>query len=453
MNLGILSLLVPALGAVPEPPLPPAPVLYVKVLAPEGARVTFHPGSPLERGFDAPVTVALRPGYRYRLRLDEPAAADGRAFFPTLEVRGSLHPPPGMNIADYPVPVVITAEDLRRARAGGMVSKVLYLEDPRQAVPLPTEADDPIEFPANSEGEAVHEARLRGRLVLIFRVGEKEYTPEELAPKAIDGTILFPGEPALAPPAAPPHFQAHVYPPFDPIAGPLPTPEECLHDGGDIGQRLGIGVGGRLHGLDPSDTAVEFTTPDGRRVATSNRVCVCVPRFVALRAELLPVGIHTLVGPQREQILRGPDLLAVRQPPRLVELLVGPEVAKGRLALWAMTGAQGLHALELIQGPRAVAQYQGAEVVADYIGTQEITSYPGCRLLLQKWGAPDPPHHIGQEITFYLRYTNVTPEPMRDVVVSDSLTARLEYVPGSARSDREATFTYTPNEAGSVLLR
>jgi hypothetical protein len=39
------------------------------------------------------------------------------------------------------------------------------------------------------------------------------------------------------------------------------------------------------------------------------------------------------------------------------------------------------------------------------------------------------------------------------VVVNDSLTGRLEYVPGSAKSERDATFTTQENEAGSVILR
>ena len=39
------------------------------------------------------------------------------------------------------------------------------------------------------------------------------------------------------------------------------------------------------------------------------------------------------------------------------------------------------------------------------------------------------------------------------VVVSDSLTGRLEYVSGSAKSDRETIFTMQDNEAGSLVLR
>ena len=40
-----------------------------------------------------------------------------------------------------------------------------------------------------------------------------------------------------------------------------------------------------------------------------------------------------------------------------------------------------------------------------------------------------------------------------DVAVTDSLSGRLEYVEGSAQSDRDAVFTLAQNEAGSVVLR
>ena len=61
--------------------------------------------------------------------------------------------------------------------------------------------------------------------------------------------------------------------------------------------------------------------------------------------------------------------------------------------------------------------------------------------------------NIGDVVTFMLRYSNPGPTPMSNVVVNDSLTGRLEYVPGSAKSDRDANFTTQENEAGSVILR
>ena len=60
---------------------------------------------------------------------------------------------------------------------------------------------------------------------------------------------------------------------------------------------------------------------------------------------------------------------------------------------------------------------------------------------------------VGDVITFALKYGNVGGKPITGVVVSDSLTGRLEYVVGSAKSDRHTTFTIEPNEAGSVILR
>src|SRR5262249_13364952 len=60
---------------------------------------------------------------------------------------------------------------------------------------------------------------------------------------------------------------------------------------------------------------------------------------------------------------------------------------------------------------------------------------------------------IGDIVTFTLKYTNTGGPPITERARSDSLTGRLEYVPGSAKSDREALFTMQENEAGSLILR
>jgi Domain of unknown function DUF11 len=56
-------------------------------------------------------------------------------------------------------------------------------------------------------------------------------------------------------------------------------------------------------------------------------------------------------------------------------------------------------------------------------------------------------------VTVTLRFVNPTTEEMTDVVIADSLTTRLEYVEGSAKSSWAATFTATPNEGRSMTLR
>jgi uncharacterized repeat protein (TIGR01451 family) len=60
---------------------------------------------------------------------------------------------------------------------------------------------------------------------------------------------------------------------------------------------------------------------------------------------------------------------------------------------------------------------------------------------------------IGDVVTFFISYTNTGGKPIANIAVSDSLSPRLEYVPGSARSDREAIFVTQENEAGSLILR
>lgn len=454
MNLSLLSLLMPMVGGVPvEPVIPAAPVLYVKLIAPEGTRTAVHPGSPLEQLFDTPLTLALRPGYRYHFRLEHVPGMDGAALFPSVEVRGSLHPPAGMDIADYPVPIVLTTDDLNQIRTGAMVTKVLYLEDPEEALGQASETDRPIELDSATELSAVNEARLRGRVMLLFRIGEKDYSPDEIGPWAVPGTVLLPGEPILAPPAAPPHFAPVVWSMIDPIAGPKPTTEECLHDGGDLHPFLGVGPTGDVGGLNPSETSLEYTLGGQRRVTTSNRVCICVPRFIALRVLTRPERVHLPVGVLAEQRLEGPERIDTQQPPLRVEQVEGPRVTQMRVRPAETESIQAVHALELAQAPVGIAQYAGLAIAAEFIGPDQISVYPGCRFPLQKWVEPPGPHHIGQEVTFYLRYTNAGSEPMQEVAVSDNLTARLEYVRGSAKSDREASFTITPNEAGSMILR
>jgi uncharacterized repeat protein (TIGR01451 family) len=77
---------------------------------------------------------------------------------------------------------------------------------------------------------------------------------------------------------------------------------------------------------------------------------------------------------------------------------------------------------------------------------------PAKPLQLCKW-AEQKEYHIGDIVTFHLKYSNLGGKPITDVAVSDSLTARLEYVPGSAKSDRDAVFTLQQNEAGSAIVR
>jgi uncharacterized repeat protein (TIGR01451 family) len=469
MNIGMLAVSLPLVvgaptdvGPAPHGPLPPPPVLaaaacpllFVKVLPPAGAKTSWYLGVPSATAVKEPASIGLRPGYSYRIEITDLPDWKGARLYPSLEVRGTLQPPMGMDVSKHPVPMVITERDVEDALRGRLVTKVYFLEDPQRADSISTVPDQSLEYPAANELEALEDARLRGRPVLIFRLGERTYSPDELAAENVAGTVLMPGAATIPVPAYPPRLPYGGIPLFDPLLGPKCSELECLHDGGDSLRPLGVDNRNKLYGLDPSDTAIEYTTPKGRRVETSNRVCICVPRFAAVRSDVGPTGHASLRVPEAGVQLRIPNGIHTPVPPRLATRIEQPEAFEGSERASATIGVLGPHTLEALLGkPMAVAEVRGARVVAQVFQPADLTGYPKCEMTLIKWMEPRCPQKIGEEVTFFLRYHNGTNAPMADVVVSDSLTARLEYIPGTAKSDRPATLTVAPNEAGSVALR
>ena len=510
------------LGAARTQPLPPlpnrgmAPLLFVRFAGPTGTRATFYQGRPEGRTFDAPVVVGLRPGYVYRIKLAGFAERPDLAVYPTLEVRGALSLTAHVNPSAFPAGVVLTEADLRAALAGSLVTKVIYLEDPDKAAPNSSPVDSPPEADVPAGRDPLDEARSFGRPMLVVRVGGRTPPPEELVYGSVPNTILHPGENSLAPPRVGPCLPYATCRFYDPLVGPRPPTEECLHDGGDRGPRAGIGPDGQLHGLDAEDTVGEYTDAAGRRrVVPSNRVCICSPRFAVLRNEL-PLGRYeSAVGPLAERSVREQDqiqqqvpslqnrqyaelksilsrerptgALAVQTPGGLARLEIleaqqvelGPnqflcehfaqkltEVQRTRfvkqveLAL-ALSQPLGLSGTEQVIGTAALARVEGhTEVVSSTLETRDFTFCcnephplpPDKPLLLIKC-ADRESAQPGDVVTFFLRYSNHGGRPLTDVAVSDSLSARLEYVAGSAQSDHEAVFTTAQNEAGSLVLR
>ena len=66
---------------------------------------------------------------------------------------------------------------------------------------------------------------------------------------------------------------------------------------------------------------------------------------------------------------------------------------------------------------------------------------------------PPGPKEPGEVVTITIKYANTGSKAVSDLVVSDSLSGRLEYVAGSAASDRASNFTTVENEVGSVVVR
>src|SRR5205807_2085944 len=121
----------------------------------------------------------------------------GAELYPTLEVRGTLQLPVNVRAANYPAPIVFSQDDIERALAGTLLTKVIYLEHPDRAFATATEADQPLQIDVRSNIDPIAEARERGRPFLIVRFGGRKVADEELVGQAVPGTILLPGEKAI----------------------------------------------------------------------------------------------------------------------------------------------------------------------------------------------------------------------------------------------------------------
>src|SRR6516225_8888314 len=123
-------------GTPPPPCVMPAgmlfPLLFVRIAGTPSLQCTiFRPEGPTPP-FGTDTSFGLRPGYIYQVQLtglpDRPDRPDAvPALFPTLEVRGALAMAPGRSAANFPVPLVLTKEDIAKAQDGSLITKVIYL--------------------------------------------------------------------------------------------------------------------------------------------------------------------------------------------------------------------------------------------------------------------------------------------------------------------------------------
>jgi uncharacterized repeat protein (TIGR01451 family) len=375
----------------------------------------------------------------------------GVALYPSIEVRGSLELPCKCNAADYPAPVTFTENDIRRALDGVLITKVIYLEHPERAAAVATQPGQALEADLPPHRDLLEEARLLGRPVAVVRLGEKSFSPEELIACSIPGTIMLPGTRALGAPARPPCLPWSCVRVCDPILGCRPSEEECLHDGGDVGLPVGIRPDGRLGGLDPTDTVAEYTDSHGRRSVTkSNRICICVPRFAILRNEIPLAGYNIALNPVSAKCVQGRAELTMRLPSEQTLQINPPVALVGRERPSGTQNTIGLVELGNATAIAAIGRIEGVTVIGAI--KAPVHHGPDKPLVLCKWASAECAQ-IGDVVTFYLKYSNYGAQPITDIAVSDSLTTRLEYIPGSARADRDAVFTTQANEAGSLILR
>lgn len=154
----------------------------VEVTAPEGALISLA----AEGGFaDAQKENALAGmliGQVYRLRVSNIKLREGEEVFPTIEVIDRLYPPPGQ-AARFPIPIELTDEELKMALDGQYVLRVIYVEEPRTALPVQGVPGKQRYFEIGVGEDAMMTADRLGRPVAILRMGSRVPIAGETDPR------------------------------------------------------------------------------------------------------------------------------------------------------------------------------------------------------------------------------------------------------------------------------
>lgn len=274
---------------------------------------------------------------------------------------------------------------------------------------------------------------------------------------------------------------------------------EFLCDGGDRNENARPGREEAIVGIELEDTVARFNTEDGDVYVTpSNRVCLYAPRFAAVRRVTEPVGQERVVAAQGYDLPEGPLRIGLKQPSSAVTAQHSPErnvaartpdamrdknrgvpvegvdqpiMAEDVLAvltnLSLITRGQLTDAEKpwLAKGALAAVTWSRDENVAVTVNdlapmkqiriqaAEELTlyEYPEGRLRIGKL-ADKQAAQPGEQVTFFLRVDNVGDAPVENIVITDNLTTRLEYVEDSQEASVDAEFSVAPNDGQSLRL-
>lgn len=150
----------------------------VEIQAPAGAQVSLAAGGKFLPPEPAPVQAGLLIAPVYRLRVTQIPRHEGLEVYPTVEIIDRLYAPPG-ETRRFPIPIELTLEELELALAGKFVTRVIYLEDPDQALAFTQQGKQQNWFDAGPGANPVQIADGLGRPMAILRMGGRLPTDEE----------------------------------------------------------------------------------------------------------------------------------------------------------------------------------------------------------------------------------------------------------------------------------
>jgi uncharacterized repeat protein (TIGR01451 family) len=513
-------------AAVVDPSIPPAAVVGVPVLDPDVQVVRFQgpPGLNVEVLAPAPVpvpigdgagiiTVGLRRGTGYRLRVTGIVERPLAELYPVVEIVGHLHRPDGIDPGKYPIRVVFTQDDMDdTVDRGRLVTKVIYLEDPDQAIPIKLPKDQVSVLTLTPTEPPLRVASALGRPVAIVRLGGRRPTAEEIQ-GGVAGDIGLDWVESIGSRPCPFLSQngARCSLPCGPVCAPSPPParpslprDEYLCDGGDRGLTAGPSNVGRISGVEPRDAVVRFDIGirgvSQSRVLPTNVVCVYAPRFAEVRVSTgtnQNIDIQTtrtdktiaklvqanstaesrrLVQNQAAELARArarataykgrlmaDEDSSARAPSAYLGATLATsnrqkqtaELARTRYKVGQVQERLRLDGIKSAEGPVVTGLTQGASEAVRVWGPHAMTGVetppdrPGLAVVKRVSAAEAEP---GDTLTYAIVYRNMGNTPIKAVSIVDSLLPRLEYVAGTSSGPEGTIFTTAINRVGATEL-
>ena len=157
----------------------PLPGYYqpVKISVPDGVKISLVTAGNFGAPQNGPRQAAFLIGQVYRLKTTHIPLHAGVEVFPTIELIDRLYPPLGQEF-QFPVPIQISMNDLIQAANGKMITRVVYVEDPLQALPIAEENNQQLGFDVAESDDPLLVADSLGRPIAILRMGARIPGPD-----------------------------------------------------------------------------------------------------------------------------------------------------------------------------------------------------------------------------------------------------------------------------------
>lgn len=175
----------------------------VEIKTPAGSLISVAEGGAFLEPQRPPVRLGLLIGQVYRICVLNIPFHAGQEVFPTIEMIDRVYPPAGQE-ARFPVRIELTLDDLKLALDGKFVTKVVYLEDPKRAIPAPSAGKEQSWFEVPSGRDPLAVAGALGRPMAIVRLGGR--VPD--LSRGLDPQFLFGCPPLVKFTVEPPQTKA-----------------------------------------------------------------------------------------------------------------------------------------------------------------------------------------------------------------------------------------------------